>query len=748
VRAIYEDRRGNLWIGTESGGLERLDRASKTFAHYRHDPDDPFSLSDNHVWAIYEDQDGVLWVGTQGGINLWDGVNDRFDHYMHDPDDPQSLSNDAVLSLYEDPMGTVWVGTWGGGLNYFDRVTQTFAHYTEKGGLPNDTVYGILADAAGFLWLSTNNGLSKFDPHTETFQNYDVSDGLQSNEFDAGAYFQSSSGEMFFGGVGGFNAFVPEQIKPNPHIPPIVITAFSQFNQVVRTDLPADEHMQLSYQNNFISFEFAALDYNASDKNQYAYKMEGLDQDWVYAGTRRHADYPNLRPGDYVFRVKGSNNDGIWNEEGIAIHIMVTPPFWERWWFRGLIGLALIGSAIGTYRWRVRNVETRSRELENQVQERTVEIAQRSQELEALYRADEHLYRYLRLDQVFQALVDVAVDILQADKSSLMVWDERQEKMVVQASRGFSAETLARMSFASGEGMVGTVVTTGEPAIVQDTHTDTRVATRITEPEGIRSFMHVPIKLGDQLFGVFNIDYVQPRAFGGDEQRLFTALAQRAALAIQNAQLYEHSQELAVVEERQRLARDLHDAVTQTLFSASLIAEVLPLLWERNPTEGRKRLEELRELTRGALAEMRTLLLELRPAALVEARLEGLLRQLAESITGRARVPVVVKVEGECELSPEVKVALYRVAQEALNNVAKHSGASQASVSLQCQLARVVLQVSDDGCGFDPQAISPPSLGLSIMRERAEAIGAELRVESQAGHGTQVTVVWKKTKDR
>jgi PAS domain S-box-containing protein len=211
--------------------------------------------------------------------------------------------------------------------------------------------------------------------------------------------------------------------------------------------------------------------------------------------------------------------------------------------------------------------------------------------------------------------------------------------------------------------------------------------------------------------------------------------------------LFQQTREVAVLEERSRLARDLHDAVTQTLFSASLIADVLPRLWERTPDEGQRRLQELRELTRGALAEMRTLLLELRPSALVDAELGDLLRQLAESIIGRARVPVALEMEGECDLPAGVKVALYRIAHEALNNVAKHAGASQATVNLRCRPEHVELHVSDDGRGFDPEGIPLESLGLGIMRERTEAIGAEaigatLTVESEIGRGTEVMVIW------
>jgi len=233
-------------------------------------------------------------------------------------------------------------------------------------------------------------------------------------------------------------------------------------------------------------------------------------------------------------------------------------------------------------------------------------------------------------------------------------------------------------------------------------------------------------------------------------------------MALQLQKLLEEREELAVFEERSRLARDLHDAVTQTLFSASLIAETLPAIWESDRQEGKTLLGELRRLSRGALAEMRTLLLELRPAVLIEAGLGDLLRQLAEAVTGRTGIPVQVKVEnegGECLISqvptlpPEVHVALYRIAQEALNNVVKHAHASQVAIRLCCATSaadvdkvlrkRVELQVSDDGRGFDPSCIPPDRLGLDIIRERAQAIGAELTIESLAGHGTQVMVVWQ-----
>jgi nitrate/nitrite-specific signal transduction histidine kinase len=374
-------------------------------------------------------------------------------------------------------------------------------------------------------------------------------------------------------------------------------------------------------------------------------------------------------------------------------------------------------------------------------------VSDRTKELAVLYRADEELLSHLQLEELLNALVGVAVEILKTDKSSLLVLDRECNRLVVGAARGFRPETLEKMSFDPGEGIIGSVLVSGEPAVVEDTHSNQQVATHITDPEGIRSFMHIPIKIKGQIFGVFNFNYLTPRTFSEDEQRLFIALAQRAAMAIENAQLYKQAQFAATIEERQRLARELHDAVTQTLFSSSLIADVLPRIWERNPEEGRRRLEELHQLTRGALAEMRTLLLELRPAALVEVELGDLLRQLSEAFTGRSRIPVQVKIEDKLSIPSEVKIGLYRIAQEALNNVFKHARAENVILRLQSQPDGLKLSISDDGSGFDQSQVSSRQLGLKIMRERSQEINARLGIDSQPGGGTEITVFWKAKSD-
>jgi signal transduction histidine kinase/ligand-binding sensor domain-containing protein len=752
VTVLFEDRRGNLWIGTRTGGLNRLDRETGTFVRYQHDEDDPNSLSNDRVWALYEDSTGKLWVGTLGGVNVWDPDTGQFVRYLNDPDDPQSLSNDAVFSFYEGAEGTMWIGTWGSGLDRFDPETRTFGHYTEKDGLANNVIYGIEADLEGNLWMSTNKGLSKFDPRTETFHNYDARDGLQDNEFNVGAHFASPSGELFFGGIRGFNGFYPERVTGNPHVPPVVITAFGKFNQLVRRDLEPGEHIALTYRDDFIYFEFAALDYTAPDKNQYAYMLEGQDETWVDAGTRRHVDYTNLRGGDYVFRVKGSNNDGVWNVEGAVVTLTVTPPLWETWWFRGSAIFLLAAAVVGGYWLRVRSVEARSRKLERQIEERSHDLKilleaeqRRAEQFRVIGEVGYHITSILAIDELLSQIVPLLKEAFGYNLVGIgLVEGDAVVFRPGAAIFGNDVQLDRLLRFKVGqEGAVGWVAQSGELLLIPDISRETRYR---HEPEtrDCRSALVVPLKVKGAVIGVLDVESDRLNDFDESDLTVVQSLAHQIAVAVDNARLFEEAQQLAVLKERQRLARDLHDAVTQTLFSASLIAEVLPRIWERDSEEGQRRLAEVRELTRGALAEMRTLLLELRPSALVDAELGDLLRQLAEATIGRARVPVDVQIEGEySQMTPDVKVALYRIAQEALNNVAKHSGAGQATVRLRCGAEVVRLCISDDGHGFDVGSIPPDHLGVGIMRERAEAIGATLTIESEIGQGTDVTIVWE-----
>ena len=364
-------------------------------------------------------------------------------------------------------------------------------------------------------------------------------------------------------------------------------------------------------------------------------------------------------------------------------------------------------------------------------------------EIEALYRADEVLHRSLHLGDVLSGLVDLASEILGADKTSVLVWDNQHERLVPGATRGFRPESVARMSHALGEGITGRVAMTNRPIAVQDAHTDPRVVHHITDPEGIRSLLHVPIHVGGEVFGVFGVNYCTSRGFTGDEQRMLESLASRAAVAIENARLYERAQQAAVLEERQRLARDLHDAVTQSLFAADLVAAALPNVWRTNAAAAEQGLADLHRLTWGALAEMRTLLVELRPTGLASAPLGDLLRHLADAALARANLRINLQMSGHRQLPAEVHIAFYRVAQESLNNIVKHAQATQVRISIRVNINGARLRIEDNGGGFELHDQAAGHLGLGIMHERAASIRAQLIVDTKIGRGTHVQMVWR-----
>jgi DNA-binding NtrC family response regulator/ligand-binding sensor domain-containing protein len=401
IRGIYEDEYGTIWIGTYGRGLDRCDRETETFTHFRYDPDNRQSISNNFVRVIYEDKAGNLWIGTEGGgLNKFNREDGTFKYYRNDPDVSTSINNDYIFTIHEDPSGIIWLGTWGGGLNRFNPETETFSNYSMKNGLPSNAIYGILEDENGNLWISTNNGLSRFNPLTKEFKNFNIKDGLQNNEFNGGSYFKSKSGEMFFGGINGFNAFYPNRIMDNTYIPPVVITSFQKFNEPVQFNKPLSEvdKIELSYEDYVFSFEFAALDYTAPEKNAYAYKMDGLDEDWIYTNSeKRFASYTTLPPGHYTFKVKGSNSDGVWNEEAASINLIIHPPFWMTWWFRAISIIAVLLIAFWLYKRRVRRLEEKRKILTERLEEKT----KHSNELQSALSEVELLKNRLQAENVY-----------------------------------------------------------------------------------------------------------------------------------------------------------------------------------------------------------------------------------------------------------------------------------------------------------------------------------------------------------
>jgi PAS domain S-box-containing protein len=957
---VYVDEYNIIWAGTLGKGLNRLDPGTNKVIQYLHNPEDPSSIADDNIAAIVSDKNGGLWIATFGGLSHYDANADRFINYSSDPENPSSISHNMVVSLYIDSRNHLWAGTWGGGLNQLDlnnpnhadprragftnysnnagdpsslsedsvwtihetadgnlwlgtqlglnRLdpdTKKFSHYTEKQGLPNNVVLGILEDDNGDLWLTTNNGLTQFNPRNARFTVYDSSDGLQSNEFNSNAYYRAGDGTIYIGGINGFNLFNPEDIKPNPVPPQVVVTKFEVFNEPMAADLSGREPVHLSHNQDFISFEFAAFDFQAPQKNQYAYLLEGFDEDWIEAGHRRYATYTNLPGGEYIFRVKASNSDGTWNDTGVAIPVIITPPIWQTFWFNGSLIIVLGVLAAGGIRWRLNMVREQTLHLEAEVAERTAELRETNKllekEVEQRKRAEaelakraaeelkeseerfrvmfesagigialvgmdrrpleanaaliemtgyspEEFFQLSGVELSYHEDADIGIRELQdvlagklntyqiekryVRKDGQIYW-VRLTNSVVRAPDGkphyfvtmvedineqkHSADELrksqARFQAIFDNVAVGVaVMTLGRRPIAFNAATERIIGYRLEEIQNIDPrTLAVPedrgldTELFKELIEGSRDSYVMERRYHHKDGRIFWARInyslvrdldgqpdymigiiediddqKRAAerLAEQEAEylltlqqrVHERTHELeeanlrlqkeieqrtriekelaekaaqeAVTADRTRLARDLHDAVTQTLFSSSLIAEVLPDLWDMDVDEAKKSTEELRQLTRGALAEMRTLLLELRPATLTQTRLSDLIKQLCEAFIGRSRLPITLTIEGNCALPPEVQIAIYRIAQESLNNVFKYARATQVRVNLFISPETVHFETCDNGIGFDMSTSKPTSLGLRIMRERAEAIGADFAITSRPGSGTCVEVTW------
>ncbi len=387
INVIFKDSKGKMWLGTD-GGLHEFNL--QKFTRYIHDRNDVLSISSNNITSITEDDKGNLWIGTfGGGLNKFDRKNNSFTRFTNQ-DNKNSISSNSIYCLFMDDSSRLWIGT-NDGLNMMDTEKETFQHFTIKNNLPSNFIYGIISDNEHNLWISTNKGISKFDLKEKKAKNYDVLDGLQGNEFNPGAFYKTRKGEMLFGGINGFNSFYPKSIKDNNYKPEIILTDFKILGEPVEIgteDSPLPKHISelheinLSYKDKAISFEFVALNFTNSEKNEYAYILEGFEKKWNYVGNRRFANYTNLPPGEYTFKVKASNNDGIWNEKGVSLIINVSPPFYKTWWFYLLIFVTLMISAYLFVVIRVNNLQKTKTLLREVVKARTKQLSEEKNRVE------------------------------------------------------------------------------------------------------------------------------------------------------------------------------------------------------------------------------------------------------------------------------------------------------------------------------------------------------------------------------
>ncbi|WP_114790754.1 two-component regulator propeller domain-containing protein [Niabella yanshanensis] len=423
VLHVTGDRQGNLWVSTWGGGLNLLNRQTGKFTRFVHDQNDLSSIGSNFVQQVFEDDEARLWVATYyGGLYLLDRQNRTFKQVTGDEKQLSHITGKNFVSICQDARGDLWFGTDDGGLNrlvkttgqfrqYFvqsdkfpdlrvlymdsrkrlwagqqglylyDEAQDQFFLYKDRAGLSADFIKGILEDETGIFWISTSNGIVRYHPEKNTFKRYSTVDGLQSREFEAGAYYKTKNGQMLFGGVNGYNAFYPSQFQVNLFLPPVYFTELYLSNEritpgntagILPNDLAYTNALTLSYSQATFSVEFAALNYINTEQNQYAFRMVGLDDQWNLSGTARRATYTNLAPGKYTFEVKAANNDGVWNTNPARLSVYITPPFWQTWWFKMLVIVIVL---IATYllismkrRYEIQQIEKSKSEEMHQMQ--------------------------------------------------------------------------------------------------------------------------------------------------------------------------------------------------------------------------------------------------------------------------------------------------------------------------------------------------------------------------------------------
>lgn len=394
---IHKTQSGDIWVGTFSNGPYKLNTKTDKFEHF------PFVTSIGKyyqyqsVMDILCDYEGNMWFATEDeGLIYYNTKTKKHIHYTYNENDTKGLPASTIFALLEDKEKRLWLGTGGGGLCIYNRKKNTFKTFTTEEGLPSNMIHGLLEDEHGNIWISTNRGLSKMSIHVKNekievaFRNYDLVDGLQSLYFNPWAFFKSKSGSMYFGGINGFNMFNPTRIIDNTEKPKVIINDFLLFNKPVIAgkdgaplykSISQTNEITLNHKQSIFTFKFKALSFIHADKCEYAYKMQNFEENWNYVGNQQLATYTNLPAGEYVFKVKASNNDGVWNEDGASVELIILPPFWQTWWFVGLITLLVLSSFLSFYFVRIRIIKQQKLLLEKTVDKRTLQLREANEEM-------------------------------------------------------------------------------------------------------------------------------------------------------------------------------------------------------------------------------------------------------------------------------------------------------------------------------------------------------------------------------
>ncbi len=447
-RNLYCDSKNRMWISTKGAGISMVDCNALNYENINeakfqynfHDEKDSTSLAAGIVFIVTEDADGNIWAGTENGLCRYNEQTKKWKRYVNIPGNEKSIHNSNVRSLCLDKKGTLWIGTNGGGLNRYNKEQDNFTHFTIENGLADDQIYTLLCDNNGMLWMGTNHGLCRFNPEDYSCKNFTDKDGIQNYEYNTGAALKLKDGTLLFGGVAGYNIIDPDKIENKKSKPPVVvITSFKIFDK--ETPL-GNNNLRLNYNENNLAIEFAALSYFQNQDNHYAYMLQGVDHNWIFSDTRRYISYSQLKPGDYTFKVKACNSDGVWNETGAQLHFIITPPWWKTTWARILFALIIVGSAVGYYRYRTHALRARHKELETEVEKATITIRKQKEIVEAeKKRSDELLLNILPQETAEELKAKGSADAKQFDQVTVMFTDF---KNFTQTSEKLSAAELVK----------------------------------------------------------------------------------------------------------------------------------------------------------------------------------------------------------------------------------------------------------------------------------------------------------------